>query len=157
MQHHWPWKVGGKLPKVRVSNSTESILYFAVFSSIIGLATSCAVLQIAYRIKNIKHSMSIRDSEFMLRANEKIQYLVKIGPHQLQKPVQPINLKTRKKWGSKCTIRIIIVSCYLILEAEAYSIIVRILDPQRNFGKDGLQRFWIIFHKRTNFDILTSK
>jgi len=41
--------------------------------------------------------MSIRDSEFMLRASEKIQYLVKIGPHQLQKPVQPINLETRKK------------------------------------------------------------
>jgi phosphate/sulfate permease len=47
--------VGGRLPKVSVSNSTESILYFAVFSAIIGFAISCAVLQIAYKIIKKKH------------------------------------------------------------------------------------------------------
>ena len=35
------------MPRVSVSNSTESILYFSVFSAIIGLAISLAVLQIA--------------------------------------------------------------------------------------------------------------
>jgi heme-binding NEAT domain protein len=56
--------VGGKLPKVSDSSSTESILYFSVFSAIIGFAISCAVLQIAYRIKIRYHanSISIRES-----------------------------------------------------------------------------------------------
>jgi phosphate/sulfate permease len=62
--------VGGKLPKVSVSNSTESILYFAVFSAIIGFAISCAVLQIAYRIKNktqsMANSVSTRDNDLVL-------------------------------------------------------------------------------------------
>jgi phosphate/sulfate permease len=62
--------VGGKLPKVSVSNSTESILYFAVFSAIIGFAISCAVLQIDYRIKNktqsMANSVSTRDNDLVL-------------------------------------------------------------------------------------------
>lgn len=55
--------MGGKLPRVSVSNSTESILYFAVFSAIIGFAISSAVLQIAYRIKNTKlRKFNVSDS-----------------------------------------------------------------------------------------------
>ena len=77
--------MGGKLPRVRVSNSIESILYCAVFSAIIGFAISSAVLQIAYRIKkhSIENSMSIRyyDQDQSLKANVKIVYLVKIRPH----------------------------------------------------------------------------
>jgi phosphate/sulfate permease len=91
--------VGGKLPKLSDSKSTESILYFSVFSAIIGFAISCAVLQIAYRIKIRYHanSISIRDNHFILIENNEIAYLVKKRPHQLQKPVQPINLEKRKK------------------------------------------------------------
>jgi hypothetical protein len=59
---------------------------------------SCAVLQIAYRIKIRYHanSISISDNQFILTENDKIEYLVKKRPHQLQKPVQPINLEKKR-------------------------------------------------------------
>ena len=44
---HVPCKVGGSDPRVNVSNSTDSILYFAVCSAIMGFAVFFAVLQIA--------------------------------------------------------------------------------------------------------------
>lgn len=43
-----PWNVGGKEPSVRVSNSTESILYLGICSSMMGFAIFFAVLQMAY-------------------------------------------------------------------------------------------------------------
>lgn len=43
-----PWNVGGKDPNEKVSNSTESILYFRICSAIMGFAISFAVLHIAY-------------------------------------------------------------------------------------------------------------
>jgi hypothetical protein len=49
-----PWSVGGNEPNVNVSNSTESILYLAVLSAIIGLAISFAVLHIACEIRYSK-------------------------------------------------------------------------------------------------------
>ena len=42
-----PEKFGGREPKVSVSNSTESILYFGICSAIIGFAILLAVLHIA--------------------------------------------------------------------------------------------------------------
>jgi phosphate/sulfate permease len=58
--------VGGKLPRLSVSNSTESILYFAVFSAIIGFAISSAVLQIAYRTEKHKAQKIQSPSKIMI-------------------------------------------------------------------------------------------
>lgn len=45
-----PWKVGGRLPSVSSSNSTDSILNFGICSAIIGSAICFTVLQIAWWI-----------------------------------------------------------------------------------------------------------
>lgn len=70
--------MGGKEPNVKVLNSTESILYFAAFSSIIGFAISFAVLHIAFKqnrhISSNKKKLQKRDSR---ACNSIIPYLDK--------------------------------------------------------------------------------
>ena len=98
---HQPWNVGGREPKVNVSNSTDSILYFGICSAIMGFAIFIAVLHIAFiKKRNRKHTqigktkqLSTNKIQTSLEAEE---YLVQIRPHVLNELVKPINLHKNK-------------------------------------------------------------